>query len=149
MVREISMKRFLILAVLLVGVLVASAEDAPPPSQWDDFKKYFNDRVPHLPDMPSVQLPSVPDFSILDFSRLSRGITGEFNASVQQVGDSLPLLEEMGYEVSTFRSSRDCRQRPNSACEPRARLTRPSDEPISQYGVTMCRWRRSGVFNDG
>ena len=27
----------------------------------------------------------------------------EFNAFTQQVGESLPILEEMGYEVSTFR----------------------------------------------
>jgi hypothetical protein len=47
--------------------------------------------------MPSrFQLPSMPDFSILDFSGLNHGITGEFNAFVQQVGDSLPLLEEDG-----------------------------------------------------
>jgi hypothetical protein len=31
------------------------------------------------------------------------GGSGEFDVFTQQVGESLPLLEEMGYEVSTFR----------------------------------------------
>jgi hypothetical protein len=90
--------------------------------------------------MPSVQLPSVPDFSILDFSRLSHGITGEFNASVQHVGDSLPLLEEMGYEVSTFRVQ--------SGLPPKAKLRlrakgttdpteRRADQPIRGHDVQM------------
>jgi hypothetical protein len=33
----------------------------------------------------------------------SDGIKGEFNAFTQQVADTLPILEQMGYEVSTFR----------------------------------------------
>jgi hypothetical protein len=73
------MKNAIILAALLVGVLVASAQDAPPPTKWDEFKKW---------------MPSIPSM---------RDLSGEFDAFTQQVGESLPLLEEMGYEVSTFR----------------------------------------------
>jgi len=59
--------------------------------------------MPALPSMPAVSLPSMPDFSMPDVSHVSGGLMVEFNAFTQQVGDSLPLLEEMGYEVSTFR----------------------------------------------
>jgi len=45
----------------------------------------------------------MPDFSMPDFSRMSDGLLSEFNAFTRQIGDSLPILEEMGYEVSTFR----------------------------------------------
>src|SRR4051812_49366468 len=45
----------------------------------------------------------MPDFSMPDFARVGEGLTNEFSAFTQQVADSLPLLEEMGYEVSTFR----------------------------------------------
>jgi len=43
------------------------------------------------------------DFSMPDFSNIGAGVMVEFNAFTKQVGDSLPILEEMGFEVSTFR----------------------------------------------
>jgi hypothetical protein len=45
----------------------------------------------------------MPDFSLPDFGRLGDGLINEFNAFTQEVAASLPILEEMGYEVSTFR----------------------------------------------
>lgn len=100
------MKRLMIVLSLLGftlfgGYLIAAkAEDAP--TWMDRFKKTTGDLVSALP-MPSVSLPSVPDFSMPDFSKMGDGMMGEFNAFTQQVADTLPLLEEMGYEVSTFR----------------------------------------------
>jgi len=38
-----------------------------------------------------------------DFSQMGDDIMRQFSAFTQQVGASLPILEEMGYEVSTFR----------------------------------------------
>jgi hypothetical protein len=53
--------------------------------------------------MPSISLPAMPDFSMPDFSKMGDGMMGEFNAFTQQIAESLPILEEIGYEVSTFR----------------------------------------------
>jgi hypothetical protein len=105
------MKRFMILAALLASIHAAGAEDAPSRSRIQDITKGAGDLVPSmpsismpaLPSMPSVSLPSMPDFSIPDFSGMGDTLMVQFNAFTQQVADSLPLLEEMGYEVSTFR----------------------------------------------
>ena len=95
------MKRFVIFAALLASVHAAGAEDAPSGSRIEGFKKM----IPSLPSfsMPYAYLPSMPDLSILDFSRMGSALKGAFDAFTQQVADSLPILEEMGYEVSTFR----------------------------------------------
>ncbi|TWB60433.1 hypothetical protein [Bradyrhizobium sacchari] len=53
--------------------------------------------------MPSVSLPSMPDLSLPDLSDPSGKLMAEFNSFTQQVGDALPLLEQMGYEVTTFK----------------------------------------------
>jgi hypothetical protein len=92
------MKRLVILATLLASSLAAArAEDTQ--SWMDRFKKTAGDYLV----MPSVTLPSMPDLSMPDFSKMGDGVMGEFKAFTQQVAESLPLLEEMGYEVSTFR----------------------------------------------
>jgi hypothetical protein len=54
--------------------------------------------------MPSVSLPSVPDLSMPDFSDAIGRLMTEFNTFTQQVGDALPILEQMGYEVTTFKA---------------------------------------------
>jgi hypothetical protein len=45
----------------------------------------------------------MPDLSLPDFSDATGRIMTEFNAFTQQVGDALPILEQMGYEVTTFK----------------------------------------------
>ncbi|MGY4319723.1 hypothetical protein [Bradyrhizobium sp. JR3.5] len=56
-----------------------------------------------MPSMPAVSLPSIPDLSLPDFSGATGKLTGEFSAFTQQIGEALPILEQMGYEVTTFR----------------------------------------------
>jgi hypothetical protein len=53
--------------------------------------------------MPSVSLPSMLDLSLPDFSDATGRLMTEFNTFTQQVGDALPILEQMGYEVTTFK----------------------------------------------
>jgi hypothetical protein len=59
--------------------------------------------MPGMPTMPSVSLPSMPDLSLPDFSDTTGRLMTEFNTFTQQVGDALPILEQMGYEVTTFK----------------------------------------------
>jgi hypothetical protein len=56
-----------------------------------------------MPSMPSVSLPSMPDFSLPDLSDATGRLMTEFNTFTQQVGDALPILEQMGYEITTFK----------------------------------------------
>jgi peroxiredoxin family protein len=86
--------------MLLTTITVARAEDAAP-SRIDSITKSARDLMPAMPSMPSVSLPSMPDLSLPDFST-GRLVT-EFNTFTQQVGDALPILEQMGYEVTTFK----------------------------------------------
>lgn len=59
--------------------------------------------MPAMPSLPSVSLPSMPDLSLPDFSDATGKMMTEFNTFTQQVGDALPILEQMGYEVTTFK----------------------------------------------
>ena len=45
----------------------------------------------------------MPDLSLPDFSDATGRLMTEFNTFTQQVGDALPILEQMGYEVTTFK----------------------------------------------
>ena len=96
------MKAPLIVAVLLSAVAAAQAEE-PAPSRVDSITKSARDLMPALPSLPSVSLPSMPDLSLPDFSDATSRVMTEFNAFTQQVGDALPVLEQMGYEVTTFK----------------------------------------------
>ena len=99
--------KWLIIFALLVSFNAAQAEETPSPSWMGGIKNMMpampDISVPALPAMPSLSLPSMPNFSMPDFSHMGDGIMAEFNVFTQQVADSLPILEEMGYEVSTFR----------------------------------------------
>lgn len=96
------MKAFSIIAVWLVTAAVAQAEEAVP-SRIDSITKSARDMMPAMPSLPSVSLPSMPDLSLPDFSDATGKMMTEFNAFTQQVGDALPVLEQMGYEVTTFK----------------------------------------------
>jgi hypothetical protein len=45
----------------------------------------------------------MPDLSLPDFSDATGRLMAEFNTFTQQVGDALPILEQMGYEVTIFK----------------------------------------------
>jgi len=94
------MRTFSIFVVLLAMIPVAHAEETAP-SRIDSITKSARDMMPAMPSMPSVSLPSMPDLSLPDFS--TGRLMTEFNTFTQQVGDALPILEQMGYEVTTFK----------------------------------------------
>jgi hypothetical protein len=96
------MKALLIIAVLLSAIAVAQAEETAP-SRIDSITKSARDMMPAMPSLPSVSLPSMPDLSLPDFSDATGRLMTEFNTFTQQVGDALPILEQMGYEVTTFK----------------------------------------------
>jgi hypothetical protein len=85
--------------VLAFLVNTAHADDAAP-SRIEGITKSARDM---MPAMPSISLPSMPDLSLPDFSDATGRVMAEFNTFTQQVGDALPILEQMGYEVTTFK----------------------------------------------
>ena len=96
------MKALSIVVVLLTTVAVAKVDETPP-SRIDNITKSARDMMPAMPSLPSVSLPSMPDLSLPDFSDATGRLMTEFNTFTQQVGDALPILEQMGYEVTTFK----------------------------------------------
>jgi hypothetical protein len=96
------MRMLSIFVVLLATVAVAKAEETAP-SRIDSITKSARDMMPAMPSMPSVSFPSMPDLSLPDFSDATGRLMTEFNTFTQQVGDALPILEQMGYEVTTFK----------------------------------------------
>ena len=100
--KGIGMKQLLICVAIIVATGAARAEDSAP-SRIDSITKSARDMMPVMPAMPSVSLPSMPDLSLPDFSDASGRLMTEFNTFTQQVGDALPILEQMGYEVTTFK----------------------------------------------
>jgi hypothetical protein len=80
----------------------ASAQDTAP-SRIDNITKSARDMIPAMPAMPSISLPAMPDLSLPDFSDATGRLMTEFNTFTQEVGDALPILEQMGYEVTTFK----------------------------------------------
>ena|ERR1700676_2088682 len=102
-IKGIGMKTSFLLILLISATGVARAEDNSAPSRIDNITKSARDMIPLMPSMPSVSLPSMPDLSLPDFSDASGRLMTEFNTFTRQVGDALPILEQMGYEVTTFR----------------------------------------------
>jgi hypothetical protein len=88
--------------VVLLAIAAAKAEESAP-SRIDSITKSARDMIPAMPSLPSVSLPSMPDLSLPDFSDTTGRLMTEFNTFTQQVGDALPILEQMGYEVTTFK----------------------------------------------
>jgi hypothetical protein len=96
------MRTLLISVMLLATMTMARAEEAAP-SRIDSITKTARDIMPAMPSLPSVSLPSMPDLSLPDFSDATGRVMSEFNTFTQQVGDALPVLEQMGYEVTVFK----------------------------------------------
>jgi hypothetical protein len=96
------MKIHFAIVALIAATNVALAEDNAP-SRIDSITKSARDMMPAMPAMPSLSLPSMPDLSLPDFSDATDRLMTEFNTFTQQVGDALPILEQMGYEVTTFK----------------------------------------------
>ena len=96
------MKWLCMFVAAVASVQIARAEDAAP-SRIDSITKSARDMMPSMPTMPTLALPSMPDLSMPDFSDASGRIMMEFNSFTQQIGDALPILEQMGYEVTTFK----------------------------------------------
>ncbi|MCK1541847.1 hypothetical protein IVB12_07595 [Bradyrhizobium sp. 179] len=97
------MRTAFVLMLLMVAPGAAHSEDAPAPSRIDSITKSARDMMPAMPSLPSVSLPSMPDLSLPDFSDATGRMMTEFNTFTQQVGEALPILEQMGYEVTTFK----------------------------------------------
>lgn len=97
------MKTALLSILLIVVPFSVHCEDASAPSRIDSIAKSARELMPTIPALPSVSLPSMPDLSLPDFSDATGRVMMEFNAFTQQVGDALPILEQMGYEVTTFK----------------------------------------------
>jgi hypothetical protein len=96
------MRTLSILVILLATITIARAEETAP-SRIDSITKSARDIMPAMPSLPSVALPSMPDLSLPDFSDATGRVMSEFNTFTQQVGDALPVLEQMGYEVTVFK----------------------------------------------
>src|SRR5580693_8615399 len=96
------MRTLSILVMLLSAITIARAEETTP-SRIDSITKSARDMMPAMPALPSVSLPSMPDLSFPDFTDATGRLMTEFNTFTQQVGDALPILEQMGYEVTTFK----------------------------------------------
>jgi hypothetical protein len=96
------MRALLILAAVVAGFHIAKAEDAAP-SRIDAITKSARDMMPAVPSLPSLSLPTMPDLSMPDFSDATGRLMTEFNSFTQQIGNTLPILEAMGYEVVTFK----------------------------------------------
>src|SRR6202035_3328672 len=97
------MRALFIFAAVIAGVQLARAEDAAP-SRIDAITKSARDMMPAVPSLPSLSLPTMPDLSMpAFFSDATSRLMTEFNSFTQQIGDTLPILEAMGYEVVTFK----------------------------------------------
>lgn len=108
------MRALLVLFSVFAVSTSARSEDIATPSRIDSITKSARDLVPSIPTLPSVSLPSIPDLSLPDFSDATGKMMTEFNTFTQQVSEALPILEQMGYEVTTFKVT--------WAIPPRARL---------------------------
>jgi hypothetical protein len=99
---SMTMRLLVIFAAMIASAQVAHAED-PAASRIDSITKSARDMMPAVPSLPSLSLPSMPDLSMPDFADATGRLMTEFNSFTQQVGDTLPILQSMGYEVTTFK----------------------------------------------
>ena len=130
------MKAPMVLMSLLVACSAAHSEDSVAPSRMDSITKSARDLLPSIPPLPSVSLPSMPDLSLPDFSDAGGRMMTEFNIFTQQVGEALPMLEQMGYEVTTFKVT--------WALPPRARLRLKSTGNIEPQKLNVIATKMTG-----
>jgi hypothetical protein len=101
------MSALFIVAAVAAGVQTApryaQGAEEPAPSRFESMTKSARDMMPGVPSLPSLSLPSMPDLSMPDFSDATGRLMTEFNSFTQQIGDTLPILEAMGYEVVMFK----------------------------------------------
>jgi hypothetical protein len=95
--------KILFASISMIFVFNVARAEEPAPSRIDSITKSARDMMPAIPEMPSLSLPSMPDLSLPDFSDATGRVMTEFNTFTQQVGEALPILEQMGYEVTTFK----------------------------------------------
>ena len=101
--------RWLIGILMLFGsISLGLTEEQTPPSRLDLMKKGARDWLPDfsLPgtsSLPAITLPSLPNISMPDFAWASDKLMEEFNSFTRQIGETLPVLEEMGFDVASFR----------------------------------------------
>ncbi|MFQ3453891.1 hypothetical protein PMN64_11300 [Bradyrhizobium sp. UFLA01-814] len=133
------MKTAFVLALLVIAPTTVRSEESSA-SRIDRITKSARDMMPGIPSMPSVSLPSMPDLSLPDFSDATSKMMTEFIAFTQQVGDALPLLEQMGYEVTTFKVT--------WALPPKARLRLKSngDADIQKVNAVAAKATGGGVL---
>ncbi len=135
------MRTLVISAVSLAIISSAQAEENAP-SRIDSITKSARDMMPAMPTMPSLSIPSMPDLSLPDFSDATGRLMLEFNSFTQQVGDALPILEQMGYEVTTFKVT--------WGLPPKARLRLKSNgtADIQKVNAAAARAPSNGVLVD-
>jgi hypothetical protein len=101
------MRPLFIFAAMIAGIQIApcyaQGAEEPAPSRFQSMTKSARDMMPGVPSLPSLSLPSMPDLSMPDFSDATGRLMNEFYSFTQQVGDTLPVLEAMGYEVVMFK----------------------------------------------
>jgi hypothetical protein len=131
---------FILILLLVAPYNVARSEDASAPSRIDSITKSAREMMPAMPSLPSVSLPSMPDLSLPDFSDATGRMMTEFNTFTQQVGDALPILEQMRYEVTTFKVT--------WALPPKARLRLKSNgnADIQKVNAIAAKATSSGVL---
>ncbi len=99
-------KALIIFAAVIAGVQIAPRDagaEEPAPSRFQSLTKSARDMMPGVPSLPSLSLPSMPDLSMPDFSDATGRLMTEFYSFTQQISDTLPALEAMGYEVVMFK----------------------------------------------
>src|ERR1043165_4194417 len=99
---------WLVAILMLFGSIGLGLAEEQVPSRLDSIKKGAGDWLPDFslpaaPSLPSLTLPSLPDISMPNFAWASDKLMEEFNAFTRQIGDTLPVLEEMGFDVASFR----------------------------------------------
>lgn len=101
------MRALFVFAAVTAGVQIAQCyaqgAESPAPSRFQSMTKSARDMMPGVPSLPSLSLPSMPDLSMPDFSDTTDRLMNEFYSFTQQIGDTLPALEAMGYEVVMFK----------------------------------------------
>lgn len=91
---------FLTVGVLFAGACGSARAAGPQESYLDAAKRKASDLVAA---MPSISLPELPSMSVPDVSSMKDAVLRQFTAFTDDIGTTLPALDAMGYEVTSFR----------------------------------------------